>query len=330
MKQAFEIAAIAKKMGAEKLLTEEIRKEFVCETNPKERIDHLVDDVLNKKIVYHIGKDETIMTLAVEASKKALEKANLKSEEIDGIIFTGITREYFSPSTALVLSHELGCKKDLKCCVDTNANCICMITVLYQANAMMVVDEEIQNLLLVDCGLLSMVGAVPEPIAADSVSDSATAIVLKRRAVPAEMYFEGYQDSKQLNAVIGPEKGLTYFLRSKEFNNYLSATNGDLDSEIELVIGRMKSYLKEWHVEDTKAFCLSQYVYAVRLAIIDGLQLDPKMVPYISDQIGYTGPSSPFLALNSMLEKNELKTGDHVFLWTIGTGSQHVFCSITI
>jgi len=55
-----------------------------------------------------------------------------------------------------------------------------------------------------------------------------------------------------------------------------------------------------------------------------------KPVPYIGDELGYTGPSSPFLALNAKLEKKELKAGDYIFLWTIATGSQHVFCSIKI
>lgn len=330
MKQAFEIAAIEYELGSQKLSNKEIRKKFVSEDNPAERIDHLVDDVLGKKTVYHLGETESIITLSVSACQKALEKAKMKSSDIDGIIFTGITHEFYSPTTAVVLSHMLGCREDLKCCIDMNANCICMVTALYQANAMMAADEEINNLLLVDCGYLSSINIIPDLVAACSVSDTATALLLTRRANPVPMYFEGYQDAKQYNVATAPEKGFTHFIRSKKFEAYGLSVNGDLDCEIDLVGDKISDYLTTWGVSDTKAFCFSQYVLANILALVDKLNLDRNKVPYIGDQIGYTGPSSPFLALKAKLDKNELKAGDKVFLWTVATGSQHAFCSITI
>lgn len=53
------------------------------------------------------GKD-TITSMAAAASKMAIERAGIKTEEIDFIVFATITPDYFIPGNGVLLQRELG------------------------------------------------------------------------------------------------------------------------------------------------------------------------------------------------------------------------------
>lgn len=53
------------------------------------------------------GKD-TITSMAVEAAKMAINRANVKTQEIDFIVFATITPDYFIPGNGVLLQRELG------------------------------------------------------------------------------------------------------------------------------------------------------------------------------------------------------------------------------
>ena len=83
----------------------------------------------------------------------------------------------------------------------------------------------------------------------------------------------------------------------------------------------------ERHNEDLKAYkhcCFSQYVRANINMMRDGLGLSDENIPYIGREMGYTGPSSPMLALNKRIKEGKVQSGDKIFFWTNATGLQHV------
>lgn len=45
---------------------------------------------------------------------------------------------------------------------------------------------------------------------------------------------------------------------------------------------------------------------------------------YIGNKYGYTGTSSPFIALYEAIEKGKVKRGDYVMIWTFAAGSQGI------
>ena len=58
----------------------------------------------------HIAEDdETTSSLAIEASKKALEAADMDANEIDLIVLATATPDQTFPATATIVQHELGC-----------------------------------------------------------------------------------------------------------------------------------------------------------------------------------------------------------------------------
>ena len=55
-------------------------------------------------------KDETTLSMAVAASQQALDKAGLKADDIDAIIFGALVTDYVFPGTGVLLQRELGFK----------------------------------------------------------------------------------------------------------------------------------------------------------------------------------------------------------------------------
>ena len=45
---------------------------------------------------------------------------------------------------------------------------------------------------------------------------------------------------------------------------------------------------------------------------------------FIGQEYGYTGTSSPLIALYESIERGIVKRGDYVMFWTIGAGSQNI------
>lgn len=54
------------------------------------------------------GAGDTTLHMAVQASKMALERANLKADDIDAIIFGALVTDYIFPGTGCLLQRELG------------------------------------------------------------------------------------------------------------------------------------------------------------------------------------------------------------------------------
>ena len=71
--------------------------------------------------------------LAIEASRKAINSAGIRSQDIDLIIFCGIDRDYIEPSTAHVVQHTLGSRA---ICMDVSNACQGIISGISVADAM--------------------------------------------------------------------------------------------------------------------------------------------------------------------------------------------------
>ncbi|MGB1216593.1 MAG: 3-oxoacyl-ACP synthase III family protein [Saprospiraceae bacterium] len=57
---------------------------------------------------YAVKHEETTTTMAVEASKIAIERAGIKAEDVDFIIFATLSPDYYFPGCGVLLQRELG------------------------------------------------------------------------------------------------------------------------------------------------------------------------------------------------------------------------------
>lgn len=69
-----------------------------------------------------VSEGETTLSMAVEASKMAIERANTDVDSIDMIIFTCLMSDYIFPGTGCLLQRELGFSKPIPA-LDTRNQC---------------------------------------------------------------------------------------------------------------------------------------------------------------------------------------------------------------
>ncbi|MFK8138493.1 MAG: 3-oxoacyl-ACP synthase III family protein [Bdellovibrionales bacterium] len=81
-----------------------------------------------------VSEGETTLSMAVAASKEAIEKANIEADDIDMIIFTSLMTDYIFPGTGVLLQRELGMKNTVPA-LDTRNQCTGFLYSLSVADA---------------------------------------------------------------------------------------------------------------------------------------------------------------------------------------------------
>ncbi|MDI6851253.1 MAG: beta-ketoacyl-ACP synthase III [bacterium] len=99
----------------EKILTNEDLEKMV------ETSDEWIVERTGIKERHIAGPDEATSDLAYRASLKALKKAGITPQQIDGIIVAAASPDYLFPATACILQAKLGAKKAM--CFDIEAAC---------------------------------------------------------------------------------------------------------------------------------------------------------------------------------------------------------------
>lgn len=81
----------------------------------------------------HLAKEETTVSMCVEAARNALADAKIEAEEIDLIIVGTVTGDFVTPSTACLVQAQLGAKKALA--FDINGACSGFLFAFHIASA---------------------------------------------------------------------------------------------------------------------------------------------------------------------------------------------------
>lgn len=92
----------------------------------------LIERVLGIEEVRHAADGVTAVDLAVEAAEKNFENSDIKRDDIDMVIYTGIEGQFVEPSTAHLIQQRLGIKNAMS--FDTPNACIGFITGLQIAH----------------------------------------------------------------------------------------------------------------------------------------------------------------------------------------------------
>ena len=121
--------------------------------------------------------DEQTSDLAVNAAKMALDNAGLKAEDVDGIVMAIGSGDYFSPPTANVVQHKLGCPNAF--CVDIRQACAASIISTVMA-AKFVADDSAKTILMIAAELSSRTKVAPDDRTGRAIfADGAGAYVLQ-------------------------------------------------------------------------------------------------------------------------------------------------------
>jgi 3-oxoacyl-[acyl-carrier-protein] synthase III len=119
--------------------------------------------------------DETTVSLASSAIRRACVDAGIEPRELGGIIFTGISRQQLIPCTAAFIARELGLAGSA--CHDIDATCISFLVGLDVA-ALQVGSGRQRLLAVVACEIASPCLDWSEPASAVLMGDGAAAAII--------------------------------------------------------------------------------------------------------------------------------------------------------
>ncbi|MGH8033281.1 MAG: 3-oxoacyl-ACP synthase III, partial [Luteimonas sp.] len=264
---------------------------------------------------------------ATLAAVKALADAGIDPSRIGLLVNTSVSRDYLEPSTASIVSGNLGLS-DLCQNFDVANACLAFLNGMDIASRMiergeidyaLVVDGETANLAY-DKTMERMLG--PEmteaqfrnEIATLTLGSGAAGMVLARAELaPGAPRYKG-----------GVTRAAT------EFNGLC---RGNLDRMVTdtrmLLIEGLKLAQKtfsaaklalDWVVEELDEFVIHQVSKVHTQAFVQAFGIDPQKVMTIFNEHGNIGPASVPIVLSKLRELGRLKKGDRVALLGIGSG----------
>ena len=124
-------------------------------------------------------EEETSISMAVEAAKKALNNSGLNPADIDMIVSVSDTPEYLSPCCALLIKNKIQAE-NTHAVFDMNSNCIGMLTAMDTAARYLKTDHKFKRVLIVGALLISPQARVDDMVAYACTGDGAAAIILEK------------------------------------------------------------------------------------------------------------------------------------------------------
>lgn len=102
----------------------------------------------------HISNNEPNWSLGYKSAVRALENANVSAQDIDLILYTTVTPDYFTPSMSCIIQGKLGAENAV--CIDLNAACAGFVYALDMA-CRYIAFGDYKNVLIVSSENLSKI-----------------------------------------------------------------------------------------------------------------------------------------------------------------------------
>jgi 3-oxoacyl-[acyl-carrier-protein] synthase-3 len=153
-------------------------------------IDEILGEPTSDWLIENVGirerrwmtPDQTTSDLVVEASRRALERAGIHPEDLDLIILSTDTPDYFSPGTSVVVQHKLGAVN--AGCWDVNSACAGWVTALDQGARYIMTEPSIRYILVAGGYGMSRFLDLTDKRTANLFADGAGAVVLGAGSEP--------------------------------------------------------------------------------------------------------------------------------------------------
>ena len=272
--------------------------------------------------------DETLASdVATLAARKAMADAGIDASQVGLLVNTSVSRDYLEPSTASIVSGNLGVGEDCQNFDVANA-CLAFINGMDIA-ARMIERGEIDYALVVDGETANLAYkktlermTSPEVTAEQFRNELATLTLGCGAAAMVMSRSELTPDAPRYKG--GVTKAATQW-------NTLCRGNLDrmvTDTRLLLIEGvklAQKTFAAAkvglgWAVDELDQFVIHQVSQPHTQAVVKAFGIDPKKVMTIFGEHGNIGPASVPIVLSKLKELGRLKKGDRIALMGIGSG----------
>ncbi|MDO3413067.1 3-oxoacyl-[acyl-carrier-protein] synthase III C-terminal domain-containing protein [Saccharibacillus sp. CPCC 101409] len=282
---------------------------------------------MGRKSRYVIDSDEENgLTMGIEAARKVLAKAGLQGTDIDMVVFSTQVPETTFPVNALYIHAAIGADAHTMV-LDSNANCAGMVVAVDHASRYMLSAPNIRRALIVGSDYNTLVSDPDSAITYANYGDAAAAVILERTEEQTGFIDSIYHtDPVNRDFIRYPAEGLAKTVKHGSESKGILWLPFEAHAAMPPTFEMFETLLGRHGLtpQEIGSYCLSQFSLENVLKIQRQYGLSDEQMVYVGDRFGYTGTSSPFIALHEAVETGRVKRGDHVLFWSIGSGFQLV------
>lgn len=288
-----------------------------------------------RRLLEHVGREkrylieehneeETGLTMAIKSSLKVLEKTKLSGKDIDMIIFCTQTPEQMVPMNAFYIHQAIEASSKTRI-FDMNANCAGMALATEFASKYMLADDKIQRTLIVGTDQFSPILNPEDEVTYPYFGDISVAMILEKTEEAIGLIDSDFvSDSSNPNTILFPVNGLRALIQ-KGIGEKMQLTPFDDTAMFNDVYASIRNLLNDNGLKPEQVkCCFSQNSLANIKKIQEEIGLKEENVIFVADQFGYSGTTSPFLALHEGIKDGRIKRNDYILFWSIGTGYQFI------
>ncbi len=260
--------------------------------------------------------DENTSDLGFKAGQIAIDRANLKNEDIDLIVTATISPDYMNmPSTSCLIAEKLGIKDVMA--FDISAACTGFIYALSVAKAFVESGMK-KNVLIIGAEKLSNIIDYTDRTTCMLFGDGAGAAVISATTnkdeaiVDINCSADGSQ--KDLLLTPGVQSGEKAFIKMRGNETYKIAVR-TLTSDVKKILEK-----NNCSIEDIDFFVPHQANYRIIKAVGDALKFEDEQKVLTVEKYGNTSSASIPMAINDYFESKKLTNGQTLLLDSFGGG----------
>lgn len=255
----------------------------------------------------HIAKEETTVSMAAQAAKKALESAGIQPEEIDLLIVSTISSNVILPCTACEVQKEIHAVHAT--CFDLNAACTGFLFAYNTAQAY-IANGMYKNALLIGAECLSNLVDWKDRGTCILFGDGAGAALLK--AESGEMYTAVTHSDGEKGDALTCEMGAFMKMNGQEVFKFA----------VRQVPAGISEVLKKngLSVDDIDYFILHQANRRIVEAVAKRMKVEIEKFPMNLQEYGNTSSASIPLLLDELNRQGKLKKGQKLIFAGFGAG----------
>lgn len=264
--------------------------------------------------------------LALEASKRALEMANLQAQDLDMIIFATVTPDQPFPSASCILQTKLGCKSIP--CFDLSAACTGFVYALTVANQF-IQTGMYKNILVIGAETLSRIMNYKDRETCILFGDGAGAFILSRASdsvrseiLSSHLYAEGELNELIVLPAGGSKHPLSQDVLDKGLN-FLTMRGREIFKHAVRTLVRCSEEAIAKHnlkVEDIDWVVAHQANLRILEAVQKGLGVAKEKVIINIEDMGNTSAATIPFAFDQAVRDGKIKRDQLCILAAFGAG----------
>ena len=268
-----------------------------------------------------VGPGQTTASLAVEAGRRALEKAGLTGADIAHLIVATATPEQPSPATSAFVHHELGIAGSAH---DVNAECSGFVYSLMTAAGWIGLDP--RPILVIGSDTHSLTVNPDDRDLGILVGDGAAALVLQPSADPWLRAWNLGADGScagSLKVLAGGSRMPTTEQTVRDGLHYAKINGNEIYlNAVRFTVRSIRETLESAKITPAEVDHIVPHQANIRIinSVLAHSKLRPEILVTNLERYGNTASASIPLALSEALDADRIQPGDKVLLAGFGAG----------